>query len=243
MRAALGRAGQLARPAAAGRWPRAARWRCWRRPRAALWLLLPRAGALLPLAARPRADHAALLAADHGRGGAAGRRRCSATLGARRARTPARWLVARGAGRARAAQPGARRRARRLADATTRATGPRHGWRRTCRPGRAPRSTRSRRSCRAFAAASTATFVPIAERTRAGAAARGPTCIVTSSASHKSITHTLDGGLARRPRDLLTAAPAAVDMFGGARSGRAAVSRCRRVPAAATHCCAIASPA
>ena len=59
----------------------------------------------------------------------------------------------------------------------------------------------------------TAAFVPLPERTRDGVAARQPDVIITSSASHKSITHRWTADW-RTTGTLLTPAPAAVDMLG-----------------------------
>ena len=64
----------------------------------------------------------------------------------------------------------------------------------------------------------TAAWVPIAARTRAGLLDRRPDVIVTSSASHKSITHTWAADW-RETRTLLTADPGAVDLLNGLESG------------------------
>jgi hypothetical protein len=64
----------------------------------------------------------------------------------------------------------------------------------------------------------TAELVPMAARTRAGLLERHPDVIVTSSASHKSITHTWAADW-RETRTLLTPDPAAVDLLKGLESG------------------------
>jgi len=61
-------------------------------------------------------------------------------------------------------------------------------------------------------------LVPIAARTRAGLLARHPDLIVTSSASYKSITHTWAADW-RETRTLLTPDPGAVDLLKGLEAG------------------------
>ncbi len=58
----------------------------------------------------------------------------------------------------------------------------------------------------------TADFVPIEQRTRGGVLARRPDAIVTSSASHKSITHTWAADW-RQSGEMLTAQPDAVELL------------------------------
>lgn len=62
-------------------------------------------------------------------------------------------------------------------------------------------------------------FVPIGERSIAGVTARQPAAIVTSSASHKSITHTWTADW-RETRSLLSARPEAVEFLTALEDGR-----------------------
>lgn len=62
-------------------------------------------------------------------------------------------------------------------------------------------------------------FVPIGERSIAGVTARRPAAIVTSSASHKSITHTWTADW-RETRDMLSARPEAVAFLDALEGGQ-----------------------
>ena len=62
-------------------------------------------------------------------------------------------------------------------------------------------------------------FVPMEERTLAGVAARNPDAIVTSSASHKSITHVWTADW-RETRSLLAPHPAAVEFLDALENGK-----------------------
>jgi hypothetical protein len=64
-----------------------------------------------------------------------------------------------------------------------------------------------------------AAFVPIDQRTRAALLERRPAAIVTSSASHKSITHTWAADW-RETRNMLSPQPAAVDLLAGLEAGQ-----------------------
>ena len=176
-RAAAGRARQLARPAGARCWRACGALRSWRRPRAAVWLLVPSVAQyylslrglelitvryLLPVTVvalilrrgAARACCAAAAARPCARGGHRRWQRVAALLS-----------LARGG------------RARRGCCHAIRATAPRRWMATTCRTQRAPRSTRSRPSCRASATAWIGDVGADAERTRAGmrgAAARTP---------------------------------------------------------------------
>jgi 4-amino-4-deoxy-L-arabinose transferase-like glycosyltransferase len=70
-----------------------------------------------------------------------------------------------------------------------------------------------------FAAPLVGRFVPIAERSVAGVNARQPTAIVTSSASHKSITHTWAADW-RETRNMLSPTPEAVEFLDALEDGR-----------------------
>ena len=70
-----------------------------------------------------------------------------------------------------------------------------------------------------FRAPLRADYVPLDQRTRAGLTERRPDAIVISSASRKSITHTWAADW-RQTRSLLTEAPAAADVLGALETGQ-----------------------